>query len=315
MDAKKFYLKNFWEERGYDEDFNDLIIVDEGTQWLTNPKFDFHSVSASAGINYMYGDHNSLLANVSIANRAPNAVELFSDGLHHSAAIIELGDLSFGQETSLKFSLSSSHINFLGLGDFAVSPYISRINNFIYLEPAGVDLTVRGAFPVWEYIQTDALLYGVDFDYKKEIFESFTFNTGISYIYGQDTEADEPLISIPATNFRSSLTYQKNKWNVTLSNTSVLKQERFPDNDFGVNIIRDNTLVTEIVPISETPAAYSIFDVSCTYDLDLHHNKNLAIGLAVTNMFDRSYRDYLNRQRFYADNVGRNISLNINLNF
>ncbi|MHA7056825.1 TonB-dependent receptor [Aquimarina sp. M1] len=315
IDAKKFYRKDFWDERGYNTEFAGLIIEDEGDQWLTNPNFDYHSVSASAGINYSYNDGNALLANVSFANRAPNPVELFSDGLHHSAAIIELGDLRFDQEKALKFSVSSTHQDLFGIGSVIISPYLSKIQDFILLEPTGLEFTIRGSFPVWEYKQTNALLYGVDIDYQIDITDNFRFNTAFSYIYGQDTVADEPLINMPAPNFRSELMYEKEYWNIKLRNTSVLEQTRFPDNNFDTDFIENGVEQTALVDVSTPPSGYSIFDISGAYMFDIWNPKDLTVGLSITNMLNTNYRDYLNRQRYYADNVGRNFTLNLNFKF
>lgn len=315
INAKKFYKKDFWDARGYDTAFANLIIADETDQWLTNPNFDYSSISASGGINYTYGQQNSLLMNVSIANRAPNPVELFSDGLHHSAAIIELGDLRFNQETAIKFSLSSEHQNFFNTGNLTISPYISNIKDFILLEPTGLDFTIRGSFPVWEYKQTDALLYGIDIDYGIDITERIKFKTAFSYVYGKDTVADEQLISMPAPNFRSELIYEKEKWNIKLINNSVFKQSRYPDNNFESEFIENDELATAIVDVSTPPDGYSIFDMVGMYRCSIWNSNDMTLGVSVTNLFDRSYRDYLNRQRFYADNTGRNFTLNINFKF
>ncbi|GAA3518692.1 hypothetical protein GCM10022393_36000 [Aquimarina addita] len=315
INAKKFYEKDFWEERGYDTEFANLIIADETDQWLTNPDFDYGSISASGGMNYKYGAQNSFLMSVSIANRAPNPVELFSDGLHHSAAIIELGDLRFDQETAVKFSMSSEHLNFFGLGRLTLSPYISSIKDFILLEPTGIDFTIRGSFPVWEYKQTDALLYGIDIDYGIDITEQVSFKTAFSYIYGQDTTNDEPLISMPSPNFRSEIVYRKSMWDVKLVNTSVLKQQRYPDNNFESEFIENGALVTTLVDISTPPDGYSLFDLIGTYRFSVLNQSDLSLGVSITNLFDTTYRDYLNRQRFYADNTGRNFTLNINFKF
>ncbi len=315
IDAKKFYKKDFWDERGYDTNFSNLIIGDFGDQWLTNPDFEYNNISASAGINYTYSNQNSLLFNISYVNRAPNPVELFSDGLHHSAAIIELGDLSFDQESALKVSLTSEHNNIFGIVSLKVAPYLSSIDNFILLEPTGLDFTIRGSFPVWEYRQTNALLAGVDVDFGVDITKEIQFNTGFSYIYGQDTTADEALINMPAPNVRSQFVYQKEHWNVKLTNTSVLKQSRYPNNDFETSFIQNNTTVTRLVEISEPPSAYTLFDLSGSYSFGIWNPKDLTIMASITNLFDTSYRDYLNRQRFYADNIGRNITLNINYKF
>jgi iron complex outermembrane receptor protein len=42
-----------------------------------------------------------------------------------------------------------------------VNPFINSIGNFMFLRP-GFETTIRGAFPVWEYQQTNARLAGVD---------------------------------------------------------------------------------------------------------------------------------------------------------
>ena len=76
IDAKKFYLKSNWIERGYDVDFADIIIEEFPTQFLTNPKFDYHNISASAGIKYSIDDNNQIILNYSLASRPPNPSEL-----------------------------------------------------------------------------------------------------------------------------------------------------------------------------------------------------------------------------------------------
>jgi iron complex outermembrane receptor protein len=40
----------------------------------------------------------------------------------------------------------------------------------------------------------------------------------------------------------------------------------------------------------------------------------LKFQITIDNLFDVSYRDYLNRLRFYADEIGRNIQLMIKYN-
>ncbi len=315
IDAQKYYEKTRWNEKGYDTDFSNIIIAEEGDQWLTDPKFDYHSVSASAGLNFSYGESNTVLLNVSYANRAPNPVELFSDGLHHSAAIIELGDLRFDQEKALKLSLSSIHANVFNSGNITVSPHLSSIKDFILLEPTGLELLTRGAFPVWEYKQTDALLYGVDIDYNIDITKDLQFHTGFSYIYGQNTKENEPLIAMPAPNFRSALHYEKEHWSVSLTNTTAFKQDRYPNNNFFHDVIESGEIVPKLVDISTPPDGYSIFGLSGSYHFSIWSPKDFKLGANITNIFNTSYRDYLNRQRFYADNAGRNLTLNLIFNF
>jgi len=316
LNAKKFYDKRFWDQKGYDQNFKNLIIDDLGDKWLVNPNFDYHSISTSLGLNYRYKDQNELLLNFSYTNRAPNPVELFSDGLHHSAAIIEQGDLRFDQESAIKLSLTSNMVNLFGIGNLSISPFLNLIDNFIFLEPSGrIEFITRGEFAVWEYKQTNALLYGIDINYQKELFKNLKFSTSISYIYGKDKERDRPLINMPAPNFRSQLIYSKEKWDLKLTNTSSLRQNRFPDNNFEDSFINNGALQTRTVDISTPPKGYSLFDISGAYKFGIWNPNDIILRASISNLFNTSYRDYLNRQRFFADNVGRNFILNINFKF
>jgi len=39
------------------------------------------------------------------------------------------------------------------------------------------------------------------------------------------------------------------------------------------------------------------------------------LAFSVQNILNTSYRDYLNRQRFFADETGRNIQLQLKFNY
>ncbi|MEM9649304.1 MAG: TonB-dependent receptor [Bacteroidota bacterium] len=106
IDAQKFYQTSRWNERNYNVDFQDIIVDDRGNTLLTNPVFNYHNISGTFGANYEIGPGDRLKFNYTLAQRAPNPSELFSDGLHHSAARIELGDLRIDSETSHKVSAS-----------------------------------------------------------------------------------------------------------------------------------------------------------------------------------------------------------------
>ena len=257
IDAKKFYLKSRWTERGYDTEFNDLIIGDFTTQWLVNPKLTFHNVSASAGIVYQVNDKNAVLFNYGLSSRAPNASELFSDGLHHSASRIELGDLDLQQEVSNRVSSTYTYQS----NDTRISTevFFNNIHNFIYLEPTGIEQTIRGAFPVWEYRATNASLYGIDFTWQQKINDAFTFNNKSSLTFGYETKTNRDLIDIPAPSFKNSLEYRNKKWHqlgVRLESELVLKQINYPDNNFSVYLPTQD--IDALVDISSTPPGYHL---------------------------------------------------------
>ena len=314
IDAKKFYLRSRWEERGYDVDFSDIIIEELPTQLLTNPVFNYHNFSAAAGARLDLNDDNQILFNFSLASRPPNPSELFSDGLHHSAARFELGDLRFSKEVANRVSfshkLNTSKFNLL------TEVFYNRINNFIYLRPFDFILTGRGPFPIWEYQQTDAELFGFDLTATYELSEQLQFQNKTSLTKGNDLDTDLPLIDIPPFNTVNQIRYTNSAWNnfsASLKSEWVFEQNEFPDFNFEV----EDELTGEMVllDISTPPPAFHLLHFYSEATFELSNKTKLNVSLAVNNIFDTSYRNYLNRLRYFADEIGRNVLIQLQLNY
>ncbi|HBK83096.1 MAG TPA: TonB-dependent receptor, partial [Flavobacterium sp.] len=146
IEATKFYLKSRWLERGYDSLFSKFIIAEEGNQWLTKPRFNYHNVTANVGLKKQFHHEMEGLIQLSLASRNPNVSELFSDGLHHSTGQIELGNLNLKREQA--FKVNATFIKEWQSFYVQINPFINRISNFMYLQPTGFETTIRGAFPI-----------------------------------------------------------------------------------------------------------------------------------------------------------------------
>lgn len=313
IDAKKFYQTSRWEERGYDMDFQNFVIDNLGNQLLTNPVFTYHNSSATAGLKYNLGVNSELRFNYALSQRAPNPSELFSDGLHHSAARIELGDLRIKSETSHKIALSLQRksTNF----GYALSPFINTINNFILLEPTGVEFTIRGAFPVWEYRQTNARLVGFDASIYSQWTQNWRSDHRFSLVKGKDMDLDAALINIPAANVNNSLTYYNRKWNdfrISLESLYVFRQNEFPND---ITVVSPELNEEVLLKINTAPDAYHLMGIDSEMRFDLSPKNALTVGLVVNNVMNTKYREYLNRQRYFADDLGRNFLVRLKYNY
>ena len=313
IDAKKFYRESRWEERGYDVDYANIVLEDLGTQLLTNPVFDYHNFSGTAGFHYEINENDHLRFNYAFSQRAPNPSELFSDGLHHSAARIELGDLRIKSETSSKFSASLERNT--GTWGYSLAPYLNNIDDFIVLEPTGVEFTIRGAFPVWAYRQTNAVLLGVDTSVYNNWSSNIRTDHKFAWVKGTDIETDVPLINMPAANFTNSITYTNPKWNnflVNLESQYVFKQTRYPSN---IEVFSPQLQENVVLDINTPPDAYHLLSLNTEASFTLKNKNDLTVGLSATNLLNTNYRDYLNRQRYFVDDMGRNISLRLIFNY
>ncbi len=315
IDALKFYRTSAWEDRGYDLLFPNLVIETLRNQVLTNPVLDFHNVSGALGVKYRFNDNHYILGNYTLSSRPPNPSELFSDGLHHSAARIEIGDLRIDSERSNRVSAtygySGSKLN------IQLESYYNQINNFIYIVPSplGIVPLIRGPFPIWEYVQTDARFFGIDFSANYQMSPYWNLNHKSSFIKGYDKIADLPLIDIPPFTTLNSIRYSNSNWNnftASLQSEWVFEQNEFPlEFNYTVPIANEDDINVDLSP----PPGYHLIHFQSEITLPVFKQSSLNIRFSVDNIFNTNYRNYLNRLRFFADDLGRNFRIQLQLNY
>ena len=316
MEASKYYLKSRWDERNYSPVFDHFIVGEDGNQWLTKPKFSFHNLSASIGFTKDFSEGLDLFFNSSLAMRNPNASEFFSDGLHHSSGVVELGSLKLESEKS--FKIATTIQKKWDTFSIMINPYVNFIQNFIFLKPFGFETTIRGAFPVWEYQQTDGRFIGVDFQSHWKINQNWHHYFSLAYVDGYDSSKRQALIDVPPLSFNTKIQFAKKEWNdllLELKGDIVFRQNNYPDNNFTSNIIVDNELSPVVVDISTPPAGYGLLHFYSEIKFKISKKMATTVAFTVQNITNTSYRDYLNRQRYFADEMGRNFQIQLKINY
>lgn len=313
-DAYKYYDQTDWEKR-FETQFSQFEVKKSGSRILTRPILNYHHISANIGLNYKPSEHLDFKINVSRASRTPNAAELFADGLHHSAAIIEIGSLKIGKEEVYHINfLTKAKLNVLKGLQIELNPYLMHSENYINQIPTGIQNSNRGIFMIWDYQQTQARIFGLDADLEMNFTENFKWNSQFSTLRGEDLSNKEPLILMMPTNFRNALEYKlKDKTNFyfKIENETFLKQNRFPVRNVDLNLIENGQLVTKTLDTSSTPDGYSVFHVSTGVDV----LKNLNVNFRMNNIFNTEYREYLNRLRYFAPELGRSLILTLKYSF
>jgi iron complex outermembrane receptor protein len=313
-DAYKYYDSDKW-NANYADTFPQFFVNESGSRILTRPILDYHNFSANVGLDYRPTQNFEFKLNLSRADRTPNPAELFSDGLHHSAAIMEEGNLNIKKETVYNVNLSvAGHFDGLKGLHLEVNPYLMVSDNFVNQIPTSVMSTNRGVFPVWTYQQIKARIYGLDADAELNILDNLKWKSGFSILKGDDLSNNEPLILMMPAKLRNSIELNLNKpshFYVTLENENAFKQNRFPIRDLPVTFIKDGVERSETVDFSSTPAAYTLFNASVGADII----KNLNVNFRINNVFNTEYREYLNRLRYYMYEPGRNFVVTLKYNF
>ena len=105
------------------------------------------------------------------------------------------------------------------------------------------------------------------------------------------------------------------KFNAIIGSKFVNKQNLFPNNNSITSVIENGEKVEKIVDISTPPDGYNILNLNFNWGPYNFVSSNLYLGLSIDNLMNKSYRNYLNRLRFYSDEIGRNILLQIKIKY
>jgi iron complex outermembrane recepter protein len=276
----------------------------------------YNSVTYNGGISYK--PNNSVQFGLQLASawRAPNVNELYSSGLHHGAARIEVGNAQLKPERANSISVEAN-VN-KHKWQLNSNVYVKNISNFIYLQPSlGPQLTIRGAFPGFAYSQTNALLYGVDAQLQYELTHHIVATTKASILYAKNIKTKEWLIQMPSNKYEGELTYTFNNFKrftqsyATINGSFVAQQNRIPKT--GAIELTDASgskyyAADYILP----PNGYALLNISLGTQLKLV-KRIVGVQLGCTNLLNAAYREYLNAFRYFADEMGRNISLRLKI--
>ncbi len=269
---------------------------------VISPSQDWSNFSGTVGGLWRIDHHMSLHANIGSAWRPPTMNELYSYGLHHGAASFEIGDSTLGAEKALNTSISWKYKGHERLIAEA-TVYHNSIKGFIYQEPQlPATLTIRGAFPTFVYKQINARFMGADFAFSWKFTDHLAWNGKASFVRAQNLTTNAPLIMIPADRFESGLTYSFTGGkhfhapSIQVSGVATRSQNRFPT---GVDYL-------------DPPKAWAIVNAEVNGEL-VFGDFQMNLGIGGYNLGNARYRSYMNRFRYYANEVGRNYSIRIRI--
>lgn len=287
-------------EAGLRFDTRNLSTARFNQSELQETNLDYNNFSAFLGGLYQLSPRLTFSSNIGSAWRPPNVNELFSQGLHHGAAAVEIGDPTLDSEKSFKwvneiaYDGENTHLEF--------TAYANQIKDYIYLNPTGETyVSLRGTFNVYEYLQADAFFYGFDFSGSYEFSDKVSAYAKGSIIRAKNTEANNYFPFIPSDRMDWGMAFefgkkqQTNK--LTLSNMLVARQNREPDFD-----------------LAPAPPGYSLINLGYQRQFPIGNDK-LNVGFQIQNLLNSSYKEYMNRFRYFTDDIGRNILLKINYQF
>lgn len=270
----------------------------------------FHNIAGLFAIKTKIAKTHSLHWSIGYAMRNPAINELYSNGLHQGVSGIEEGDLDLNTEKAFKNTLE---YKWLPSTNFSLNAllYHQYFDDYIFLNPQDeIRLTIRGAFPVFKYEQTHANIFGLDLSSTFTLGKSFFATLKYSFIQGEDTKNNTPLVFMPPNRIYGSLTYRAKK-TITLSNKLRMEGSEIELNN---RMIFKQGNILETQDFVQPPPSYYLLGLKMSTNFIFPKYK-IRCFLKGENLLNTSYRDYLNRQRYFADDIGISITVGMNLKF
>lgn len=274
-------------------------ILRYNNQWGTG--------NITLGWSHRFTKDWKLVTNASYAARPPAINERYSQGLHQGVSGIEEGNPNLEAErvgqVNVGFVLDLQ--SWLALD---VMGYGQWFDNYIYLQPLSeARLTIRGAFPVFEYQQTQARLMGTDATIRLKDGKHWQYSATYGFLRGDDLATGLPVVNLPPNTLCQRLEYHVSPdWSWGGSRLTQLRlglSYRYTWQQYHLTTEQD---------FLAPPLGYHLLGASFLLEGETSRTHWRLWG-RIDNALNTTYRDYLNRQRYFADAVGRSVTLGINV--
>lgn len=318
----------------YDYQFTSVIGRDQ-SQDLFEDNLSFQNFTLTVGYNRKISRKISFNTNFGSAWRPPNVSELYAFGKHDFSISYGLWRYAFDENNNISTSSIltdeerpvSPEKGFKWIGnlsyfdskfDAEFTVFINYIENFINSRPRGITNTVRGAFPFFVFEQNDALLMGADYSVKYNHNKNLSSRIQGNYLWARDVSNNFFFVGLPPANLSYELNIELpfikgGKSDLSISANYTFQQFQAPQ---AVSI---RSFIDGNVPISAAtdefdflppPDGYFLLDAYWKAEL-----KKVTFSIQIRNLLNNTYRSYTNGLRFFADEMGRNISFSLDYKF
>lgn len=268
------------------------FALDGLTQFYSGTR-DYDAFSGSVGAAFDVAPGWKAGINLSQAERAPSAEELFAFGPHHGTETYEIGNpfLRIERARSVEGILRGSGSGF----DIEFTAFHSWFDNFIYTSRTG---DIQDGLPVYQILQADARLYGFEFQTHVVVGKAgpWTFKAEGMADYVRATIVGEgPAPRIPSLRVKGGLVAES------------------PHFDFGIEA-EHVTAQNRVAQFETATPAYTLVNLSAAWR-PWGVARPVSFTLSGNNLFDVEARRHASFLKDYAPLPGRDIRIGVRLDF
>lgn len=266
---------------------------------LVKPNLNFNNLSWNIGSIIKPNNNLNFFINAGSAWRAPAPNELYSNGVHHGVGTIERGNPNL--KTEQVYNITLTGLYQYKNTSIEITGYHNQFSNFIYMDPASQpELTIKGAYPVFNYKQANARISGMDAKFHTQLLNHLEITSKAMILRAWNYDIKDYLIYMPSDRYSIDIKgftkLSKNVYDLYIQAgyQFITKQWRVPQNaDFA-----------------PPPNEYGLLSAEIGSSFAFAKQK-LQLSLTANNLLNTEYRDYLDRFRYFANSQGQNFTIRI----
>jgi iron complex outermembrane receptor protein len=275
-----------------------LDVDDDTALAVIAQRRTYTSVTGALGVLARISEQAALVLNVGRGYRAPNAFELFANGVHEGTARFERGDPALTNEVSLN---ADAGVRIQGRRLSAeFSAFRNAIDGYIYPDPTA-QIDSGSGFQVFDFRQGDARLVGVEASVEWYPVTRLRLRAGGDAVRGQNLTLGQPLPFVPP--FR--VTYGAR---VALSGQGPLRTPWLSVDGEA------NARQTRLEPQDYAPPGYALVRLGAGSDVALGRG-TVTVSINLLNALNARYTRFLSRYKRYALDPGRSLVLRVETTF
>ncbi len=251
---------------------------------------DFTGFSGGAGLSYSLDSSSVLVANYSLAYRAPAIEELYANGPHPGLLAFEVGDSRLNRERMNGLDLSYRRQDRRIRTEANVFNY--WLSDQVFLSPTG---KIEDGLPVANYRQGDTRYYGIDTRLTAGLTSWAWLNAGFDLVRAELRSTSLALPRTPPVRGRLGMDFRYKNFSLAPEGIFTARQDR--------------------VFTNETPTdGYLTANVRGGYTWVRQHTIHF-FGLTWFNANNRLFRNHLSFIKDFAPEIGRGVSFNYSVRF
>lgn len=254
---------------------------------------NFNAFSAAAGVSYELTPRMKVGGNITRAERAPSAEELFSNGPHIATQAFEIGDPNLSKEKSWGGEVYVR--GEAGRFDLSASLFANRFDDYIYEAATGEE---QDELPVFRYFQRDATYWGAEASVSARLFDAYGFRfvaDGVADYVRATVKGAGPVPRIPPLRVLGGIEAQS-------PNLDIRGEVEWVDEQDRVATFEDPT------------DGFTLVNASVAWRPWGKRNPT-SVVLSANNIFDVDARRHASLTKGFVPMSGRDIRLSARLSF